>query len=168
MTGPALDRTRIGGPLLLVVFVVGACSTGGGSSPSAESPPTPTAANEVASASPPEGLISAVLTEFDLVISSASAPAGEITFEVKNAGELPHELLVIRTDLDAAELPFEDFKVVEEGLDLVAKVEDLAAGESVSLTAHLEAGHYVLICNLSGHYESGQFGPGMRANFDVR
>jgi uncharacterized cupredoxin-like copper-binding protein len=154
------------GALLLVVLGA-ACSTGD-ATPSAEVPPTPTAKSEIASPSLPEGHISAVLTEFDLTISSPSAPAGEVTFEVKNAGELPHELLVIRTDLDAAELPFDDFKVVEEGLDIVARIEDLAAGESGRLTAELEAGHYVLICNLSGHYEESQFGPGMRVNFEVR
>jgi hypothetical protein len=164
MTGIAVDRTRMGALLLVVLGAT--CSTGV-ATPSAEPPPTPTAKSEVASPSPPEGQISAVLTEFDLTISSPSAPAGEVSFEVKNAGELPHELLVIRTDLDAAELPFEDFKVVEEGLDIVAALEDLAAGESGTLTAELEAGHYVLICNLSGHYEESQFGPGMRANFDV-
>jgi uncharacterized cupredoxin-like copper-binding protein len=164
MTGIAVDRTRIGA--LLLVMLGAACSTGV-ATPSAESPPTPTATMEAASPSPPEGQIRAVLTEFDLTVSSASAPAGEVTFEVNNAGELPHEMLVIRTDLDAAELPFEDFKVVEEGLDIVAKIEDLAAGQSGTLTTELEAGHYVLICNLSGHYEESQFGPGMRANFDV-
>lgn len=164
MTGIAVDRTRTGALLLVVL---GAACSSGVATPSAEPPPTPTAASVVASPSPPEGRISAVLSEFELTVSSASAPAGEVTFEVKNAGELPHELLVIRTDLNAAALPVEDFKVVEEGLDIRAKLEGLAAGESGTLTAELEAGHYVLICNLSGHYEESQLGPGMRTNFDV-
>jgi uncharacterized cupredoxin-like copper-binding protein len=107
------------------------------------------------------------LSEMDLIVSAANAPAGEVTFEIRNVGGLPHELVVISTDEDAAELPVQDVKVVEEGLDVVARSDHIAPGEEATLTASLEPGHYVLICNFSGHYEQSQFGPGMRENFDV-
>jgi uncharacterized cupredoxin-like copper-binding protein len=120
-----------------------------------------------ASASAAEGVIGTLLTEFDITLSAASAPPGEVVFEVRNAGALPHEVILVRTDLDAAALPVQDGAVDEEALDIVAEVRDLAAGEAATMTAELEAGHYVLICNLSGHYESGVHGPGMKVNFDV-
>lgn len=104
----------------------------------------------------------------DLLVSSESAAPGEVTFQVKNAGELPHEFVVIRTNKDAAELPIEDVKVIERRLDIVARTEHIAAGEQATLTTQLEPGHYVLICNLSGHYEQSQYGPGMKVNFDVQ
>ena len=114
-----------------------------------------------------EGVIGTLLTEFDITLSAASAPPGEVVFDVRNAGALPHEVILVRTELDAAALPVHDGAVDEEALDIVAEVRDLAGGETATMTAELEAGHYVLICNLSGHYESGVNGPGMKANFDV-
>jgi uncharacterized cupredoxin-like copper-binding protein len=112
-------------------------------------------------------MIAVSLNEMDLVVSSATAPAGEVTFQIRNTGELPHELVVIRTDKDADELPIQAVMVVERRLDIVARSEHIQAADEATLTVTLEPGHYVLICNLSGHYEASRFGPGMRANFDV-
>ncbi|HYM52974.1 MAG TPA: hypothetical protein VEW45_05760 [Candidatus Dormibacteraeota bacterium] len=120
-----------------------------------------------ASPSLPEGVVAVSLSEMDLIVSTPTAPRGEVTFDIKNSGELPHEFLVIRTDKDAAELPFEGEKVVEGGLDIVARSEPIPAGQWAMLTSDLEPGHYVLICNLSGHYMESQLGPGMRVNFEV-
>ena len=150
---------------MLVVLLAACGDTGSGTTttPSPEAQPT-------VSASPtmPEGVVAVSLSEMELLVGSDTAPAGEVTFEVKNAGDLPHELVVVRTDADAAELPVEDVKVVENELDVVARTDHVPAGGAATLTAQLDAGHYVLICNLSGHYEESQFGPGMRANFDVQ
>jgi uncharacterized cupredoxin-like copper-binding protein len=44
----------------------------------------------------------------------------------------------------------------------VGEVEDVAAGTSKKLTLNLKKGHYVLICNIPGHYKSG-----MHADFTV-
>ena len=146
--------------------MLAACSSGATRSPSGSSP-TAEATSTAASPSLPEGVVAVSLSEMDLLVSTAVAPAGEVTFEIRNAGELPHELVVIRTDEDADELPVEDVRVVERRLDIVARSEHIPAGQHVTLRAELEPGHYVLICNLSGHYEESQFGPGMRADFDV-
>ncbi|HEX6128818.1 MAG TPA: hypothetical protein VF071_07355, partial [Candidatus Limnocylindria bacterium] len=135
----------------LMVLLV-ACSTGE-PSPSAALTPVPPTAGTVASASPPEGVVAVSLNEMDLVLSSGVAPAGEVTFQIKNSGELPHELVVIRTETDADELPVEEVKVVERGLEIVARSEHIPAAQEATLTVDLTPGHYVLICNLSGHYE---------------
>ena len=49
-----------------------------------------------------------------------------------------------------------------EGLELVDEIEDIEGGSSQSLTVNLDAGSYVLICNLPGHYAQG-----MHAGFTV-
>jgi uncharacterized cupredoxin-like copper-binding protein len=90
------------------------------------------------------------LEEWAVVPDRASAPAGEITFEIENTGEEPHEFVVIRTDLAVTDLPTaEDESVDEEaaGIEVVDEVEDLAAGASETLTTKLESGQYALICN---------------------
>ena len=150
-----------------VLIAVTGCATATTGSPSTASSTDQTGAAGSASATMAEGAISTLLTEFDITLSAAAAPPGEVVFEVRNAGALPHEVILVRTELDAAALPVHDGAVDEEALDVVAEVRDLAGGESATMTAELEAGHYVLICNLSGHYESGVNGPGMKANFEV-
>ena len=39
------------------------------------------------------------------------------------------------------------------------EIEEIAPGETKSLTLTLQKGHYALVCNLPGHYKAG-----MRAN----
>jgi uncharacterized cupredoxin-like copper-binding protein len=158
---------RVGGLTTLVLAVLTACS--GADGPLASNAPSLGEESDEPSATAtlPEGVIAVSLSEMDLLLSGATAPAGAVTFQIRNAGELPHELVVIRTDKDATQLPVEEVKVVERRLEIVARSEHLAAGQESTLNVDLAPGHYVLICNLSGHYEQSQFGPGMRANFDV-
>ncbi len=113
------------------------------------------------------------LQEFAVVPSEASADAGEVTFELKNTGEETHEFVVIRTDLGALDLPTaEDGSVDEEGsgIEVVDEVEEIPSGESRELSVDLDAGRYVLICNIveeeDGETES-HYQEGMRAEFTV-
>ena len=162
----AVPRLRQLGVVTILLAVAG-CATAATSSPLTGSPSGQASAASSATATTAAGAISTLLTEFDITLSAPSAPPGEVVFEVRNAGALPHEVILVRTELDAAALPVEDGTVDEEALYIVAEVRDMAAGESATMTAELKAGHYVLICNLSGHYESGVHGPGMKVNFDV-
>jgi hypothetical protein len=89
----------------------------------------------------------------------SSPPAGEVTFEAHNEGEIEHELVVIKTDIAAAELPT-DGTVVDEnatGVDFVGEIEPFEAGGAELMTLDLEAGAYVLICNVAGHYQQGMY-----------
>jgi iron uptake system component EfeO len=97
------------------------------------------------------GTIRVDLQEWAVVPDTASAPAGEVTFEIENTGEETHEFVVIRTDLAVTDLPTADDGSVDEegaGLEVIDEVEDLAAGASETLTVDLEAGQYALICNI--------------------
>lgn len=101
--------------------------------------------------------------------------AGTVTFVVKNAGTMEHEMIVLKTDT-----PFDQIPVVDAGdppapvptgankvdeADNVAETGDpnLKPGDTRTFTAKLAAGHYVLVCNLAGHYQMG-----MRAPFTVQ
>ncbi|MEX2184827.1 MAG: plastocyanin/azurin family copper-binding protein, partial [Chloroflexota bacterium] len=88
--------------------------------------------------------------------------AGSITFTVSNKGTQVHEFVVVKTDTMAADIAIVDNKVDESSLTAIDEVEDIAVGDSPTLTVDLQPGHYVLLCNIETHY-----GQGMHADFDV-
>ncbi len=102
------------------------------------------------------------LTEFAVNPAQDAADAGTLTFSVSNDGAIVHNFLAIKTDLAADALPTANAQVDEAQLDVVASIPDFAAGETQEVSADLEAGSYVLICNVPGHYDLG-----MRAAFTV-
>lgn len=99
--------------------------------------------------------VSVTLSEWKLIPSVKSVPAGKIRFRVKNAGALEHELVVLRTDTHHHALPVKGGKAVETGA--LGGIEDMQPGETRSVTLRLKPGRYVLFCNLLGHYRAGQF-----------
>jgi uncharacterized cupredoxin-like copper-binding protein len=70
-------------------------------------------------------------------------------------------MVVVKTSKPAGKLTVRNGRASEKGS--VGEVEDLAKGRTKRLSLNLEKGHYVLICNLPGHYEAG-----MRTDFTVR
>jgi uncharacterized cupredoxin-like copper-binding protein len=100
------------------------------------------------------------LSEFKVGLTEKSAAHGRVTLVVKNSGEFEHELVVIKTSRRASKLPVSGKEASEKGA--IGEVEDVAAGKSKKLTLNLKKGHYVLICNVPGHYKSG-----MHADFTV-
>jgi len=83
--------------------------------------------------------------------------AGTVTFEVSNAPDtgLTHELVVLKTDLDADKLPVKNGQVSESQFKKMGEVEDIDPGKNKRLTLKLAPGRYVLICNQPGHYSMG-------------
>lgn len=104
------------------------------------------------------------LEEFTVDPSAGTASAGAVLFNVSNHGAVPHNLRVIRTDLAPDALPVDDetFMVDEAQVEVVGSSKDLNAGESEAVSVGLEAGSYVLICNVATHYDAG-----MRVAFTV-
>jgi uncharacterized cupredoxin-like copper-binding protein len=117
------------------------------------------------------GEVDVTLQEYAVLPAEDSVGAGEVTFNVTNTGEETHEFVVIRTDLDPGALPTaEDGTVSEdgEGMEVVDEIEDIAPGDSPTLTVDLEAGAYVLICNIFEEDEGDvHYQLGMRTAFTV-
>lgn len=106
-----------------------------------------------------------------------SVDAGKVTFAVTNNGKLYHEFIVYsnKDGVGATDLPIEDgiAALVEE--DIIGEAsyatppivpEDKKPGDAdhrirsegwgAELTVDLEPGKYILLCNLAGHYQTGQ------------
>jgi uncharacterized cupredoxin-like copper-binding protein len=149
---------------------------------------TPAAANggsasgSSAESSGPPGTVHATLSDtqgvqgpMTITTDTSTAPAGDVTFVVKNAGTIEHEMIVLKTDTPFDQLPVADAgdppapvttgaDKVDEGAS-VGETGDpnLQPGETRTFTiTGMTAGKYVLVCNLAGHYQMG-----MRAPFTV-
>ena len=106
--------------------------------------------------------VDVALVEFAVNLAQDTADAGTLTFNVSNDGTEDHTFRVIKTDLAPDALPKANALVDEAQLDVVANIQQFAAGETQQVSPDLEAGSYVLICNIPGHYDLG-----MRAAFTV-
>jgi uncharacterized cupredoxin-like copper-binding protein len=101
------------------------------------------------------------LTEFKVSPSPKSVSAGKVTFTAKNTGDMEHELVIIKTNTKASKLKVSGNRASDKGE--VGEIEDVAGGKSKKHAFNLKKGHYVLICNIPGHYKGG-----MRADFTVK
>jgi uncharacterized cupredoxin-like copper-binding protein len=99
--------------------------------------------------------VTATLKDFAVSIAPSEVAAGEVTFEITNEGPSTHEFVVLQTDTAPGDLTVENGLVPEDGITVVGEVEDIAASTTANLTLTLEAGQYVIICNIEGHYEQG-------------
>jgi uncharacterized cupredoxin-like copper-binding protein len=101
------------------------------------------------------GGVSATEKDFAIDLASSSAPAGSVTFNISNEGPSTHEFVILQTKDAPDALPTKDGKVDESQVTLVDEQEDIAPSTTATLTTNLDAGSYVIICNLPGHYEAG-------------
>lgn len=121
-----------------------------------------------------ETTVDVVLQEFSIMPSVTTVPPGDVTFEMDNEGpDLTHELRVIRTDFAADELPTNDDGTVDlgaAGVDEVRGFAPVEEGRRGGGVVTLDAGSYVLICNLKDTVEGEEiahYTAGMRAAFTV-
>jgi uncharacterized cupredoxin-like copper-binding protein len=91
-------------------------------------------------ASLPAGTYAVEAKEYAFTPSTLSVPAGEVTFQVHNAGTQEHE--------------FEIF----QGDTVKDEVEGLVPGLTKTLTVPLEPGEYTFKCLLNGHDQLGMTG----------
>ena len=100
------------------------------------------------------------LLEFKLTGPAGAAlptiGSGSVNVQATNHGATPHELVIIKTATDQAALPVTGSKVDEETAgQLIGKLADIDAGTTTRGTFELDAGNYVLLCNVPGHYKLG-------------
>ena len=96
---------------------------------------------------------------YEVTANPSSVAAGAVDFQVSNDGlGLPHNLLVIRTDLAPDALPMSGGQVDESQVNVVAATsQNLVQGATETVSANLAGGNYVLICNVSNHYGQGMY-----------
>ena len=110
-----------------------------------------------------------------LTASPATAPAGDVTFVVKNTGTIEHEAVVLKTNDPYNKIPITDGgdppapvttganKVSEDANIGETGDPNLKPGDTRTFTIkNMTAGYYAIVCNLADHY-----GAGMRAPFTV-
>jgi uncharacterized cupredoxin-like copper-binding protein len=156
------------GAMALTMGLVSACSSD--SSSSAASTGTGSAATTGSTGSA-GSTVPVTLQEF-AVSAPPSAAAGSVTFDVSNTGPNDtHEFVVFKTDLAPTDLPVDEKGVVEEegeGVEHVDEIEDIEVGDTQSLTVDLDAGSYVLICNIYDKKDDeAHYSEGMRIGFTV-
>lgn len=108
------------------------------------------------------------LDEFVIRPDRTRARRGAVTFVVRNEGELEHEFVVIRTDIEKDELPrkVNDQGVDESDLNVVGRIDAFAPGETGELTIDVDDGQYVVLCNLFADGES-HYLEGMYTDFEI-
>jgi uncharacterized cupredoxin-like copper-binding protein len=150
---------------LVVALLVAACDDENGDDQRVTAELTPLSGSETVL--PPGGVqpsipadaVSVGLSEWSVKLTTTTAPAGNVTFNVANKGSAVHDLVVIKTDVPPDQLPIDPSILAVDtdaaGLERIARSESLGVGESQLLTAPLQAGSYVLICNVQTHYAEG-------------
>ena len=95
---------------------------------------TTTQATTTASTKPAAAKVPVSETEFKITLASTNLKAGEITFEAKNDGKIPHDLAIKQTG---------------------DKTKLIQPGGTAELKVTLKAGTYELYCSVPGHEAAG-------------
>ena len=114
------------------------------------------------------------LREFSIEPSVSTVPKGAVTFDLENEGpDLEHELYILRTDFAPDELPAKDDGTVDlgaAGINESGHVNKFDTDRRSSGIFTLDAGAYVLICNLKDEVDGedvAHYSAGMRVAFTV-
>jgi len=150
------NRNRILVGAAAAALLLAACS----SNPEPEPTEAPTEETSAPAPTETEGAGSMNVTEKDFSVSldPTEVPAGEVAFRITNEGPSVHEFVVFKTNLAADALPVDSEGAVDEegkGVEHQGEVEDIAVGATANLSLELDAGSYVALCNLPGHYIAG-------------
>jgi uncharacterized cupredoxin-like copper-binding protein len=95
------------------------------------------------------------ITTMQIVATPNTAPAGKVTFRVTNQSTgLVHEMLLLKPA--SRTLPYDDKtqRVIESKTVKLVDSDDIKPGASMTATATLRPGKYLMICNQPTHYAS--------------
>ena len=102
-----------------------------------------------------------LLDDFRVMQETTVVPAGTVSFLIRNQGPTTHEVIFVKTDRAPGRLPLQDdgLTVDEEGdgIKFLEEVEGLDIDDRETLILDMAPGHYVLYCNLEGHYLGGMY-----------
>jgi uncharacterized cupredoxin-like copper-binding protein len=104
--------------------------------------------------------VNVVLSEWIVEPDPTTAAAGSVEFVASNEGGETHELVIVKGD-DADALPIDDTgKIQEDDLEegtFIGEIEEFEAGTEASATFDLDAGTYLLFCNIVEEEDDGSF-----------
>lgn len=147
--------TRIAVPLAAVALFAAGCGGSDEKDTSGTTAGTTTAATPTV-AKATGGAITVKMSDFKFTPQDISAPAGKLTITAPNDGNVAHELVLVKSDKPAGSFPVKNGRVSEDGS--VGEISETPAGKTKSHTFDLQPGKYVMICNISGHYQAGMYG----------
>ena len=124
---------------LVAAFALAACGDDDDDDTSAAAETTAETTTEAQEPSGGGETIPIAESDYKLDPADVTAKAGEITFELTNDGEAPHNLEV-------------------EGNGVEEVSDTINAGQSTDFTVSLEAGTYEIYCAIDGHKELGMEG----------
>ncbi len=111
--------------------------------------------------------VDVTVRDFHIKASKRTVPAGTVVLHVTNHGPSTHEFNVDLSRYAPAALPLQaDGLTVNEDAKGLHRVDSIEQGDlhhTADLSVDLKPGHYVLWCNLEGHYLGG-----MHVSLDVR
>ena len=99
--------------------------------------------------------VSVALVEWKLLPGQVTVRAGRVTFVVRNEGTMDHEFLVLRSDRHHHSLKVKGGQAVETGR--LGEIPKIPAGTSKRITLKVPRGKYIMLCNMLGHYQAGQY-----------
>ena len=141
-------------------FAVMSCDDDDSGAPSEPTDATPSSTEE-------QGTVGTIIgvneSEYTIRLNQRTAPAGEMKFILMNEGSIAHQFVLVKTEIPAEDLPLAENGFADtqaEGIELIYKEEAFPPAERRELELTLDPGHYVMLCNLPGHYARG-----MRVNF---
>lgn len=148
-------RSSIGLALMAVAFAAviaagcGGDDNGGGSTTAAETGAA--------------GTLTIDMGDFFFEPKDATASAGSTTISAPNVGQVEHEFILAKSDVDPASLPVSGDRVdedafVKQGAEVLGEIEDVPAGQTKEGSFDLTPGKYVMFCNLPAHYAQGMYG----------
>lgn len=148
----------------------GASGTGGGSGTGSG---TPAGCQPVGDPRTAQSQVQVALAEWSVSPVPAQVAAGRVAFMARNAGQQPHELVVVRAQR-ADDLPVAPNGAVDENRlpdgALIGEIGPFPPGQNCTGVFTLQPGSYVLLCNIvsnrNGRPEA-HFAMGMSAPFTV-
>lgn len=146
-----------------LLAVLGACDGTAGdpsATPNAGGPapsPTTTDAGQGGPTTTPRAAsatVDVMLAGYAIELSRTSATGDLVTFAITNRDGVPHDLVLVSTDLPAAALPTAGIRVDEQSpqLRVLGRSPTLPAGGTATLKASVAPGRYVLVCTVPHHY----------------
>jgi uncharacterized cupredoxin-like copper-binding protein len=150
-----LKSLAIAAVLILVALVASCGDDDNGGGGQADTP----AATKTQKTTPPPAASHALtirMSEYAFDPKDAVAMKGKVTITAPNDGQIVHELVLLKTDADPANLPKKGDEVDES--TSVGEIPDVEAGATKKATFKLPPGKYAMVCALPYHYENGMYG----------